>query len=409
MKTPKSSSEYLSQNRLCVALAYLNVLVLLLPLETSDWEYTATITPWLWVLYSTPSRARLTQIVKENRSLVLVTALASIWMLIGSLSRQVADEWRIATTPILWLPIAAIFKQHAHQTPPQTKQSVQAIMGIAILSTSTVLAYQLLIGKDPRPPGFSFNVLTGPMLLMMASLFIAADQNSGSRPKLLLLIGLASIGGSMMTQSRTALLCFIVGCGCCALFLPKISKNILAYSMPTSIIWMILISPRFDVIHTDISKYQNGSHRSSLGERTDAIVWGLQHIFDKPWLGFGREPLRNTFNSRWIEWSQPEDSITKILHLHNDYLQLALSYGMPTLVFTLIFWVGLFKLFNKPNIHPQQSTFCKITLLIIATTSLVDSFTHWQGLWAMCATCAGIAFSICHQTTACENRYSSIE
>ncbi|HET8870274.1 MAG TPA: O-antigen ligase family protein [Aquabacterium sp.] len=394
----------LSLNSLWAALACINVLALLLPLMNSDWEYASTITPWLWILCLPSVRQRAIQVAKTHRELVLASALASLWIAMGSVARQVPDEWRTATTPLLWLPIAAIFSSDEKES--RARSLLPSILALAILSSVLFLGYQFFVERSPRPPGFSFNVLTGPMLLMMSCLFAVTyqSQRHPSQTAAFIVIGLATIGGAIMTQARTALMCFVIACCIYAIFLPQISKRILITGAVIAIIWAALISSRFDIIKKDIDKYQGGSHRSSLGERTDAIVWGLQHFFDKPWLGFGREPLRTAFNQRWMEWHRPEESISKIVHLHNDYLQLALSYGIPTLIFTLAFWFGLARSIRRSNASDFQRAGCQTVLFMIATTSMVDSFTHWQGLWSMCVTCAGLTLIVCRNPNADGNK-----
>ena len=150
----------------------------------------------------------------------------------------------------------------------------------------------------------------------------------------------------------------------------------------------MILAKKITKFGDDLNQYKSGHSSSSTGDRIDALKWSMEHFFDHPLIGYGPTQLTNAFNNRWAEWQQAESSITKILHLHNDYIQIALSYGTPCLALQVLFWITLCRYSTNRRNKIEPTTLAIIT--IIATTSTADSFSYWSNIWATCYAMAGL-------------------
>lgn len=372
------------------ALALINLIALLLPARDSVWEHAAVCMPWVWVLLSREMREELCQVLFDHRALALCSLAFSILVLIGYTSRQIpTTEWRIAAVPLVWIPVATFARTQWRMNYSWISNCVLA----SIVATTLLLGWQFFILANPRPPGLSFNVLIGPLLMMQACAYYILNPQRNPQLRTSYLIATTAVIGAIITQSKSALIAFSVAWILSSAISKNNSKRIIFTCLPFSATWYLLIQDRFRQINSDIRSYELGRSSSSFGDRIDAIQWSIEHIPDHPWLGFGPTQLTQSYNQRWIEWGRDESSITKMLHLHNDYIQIPLSYGALALILISAIYLIIYKTIKKSHFQEQQKMAFGAFLAIFLTASIFDSYSYWIGMWGACFTSIGLILS----------------
>ncbi|MBI5926095.1 MAG: O-antigen ligase family protein [Aquabacterium sp.] len=378
---------------------HLNLFLLLLADRNALWTNATVLLPWILILTSQEGRATTVRIALLNRFITATSIGLSTLLFSGCLSHACTkSEYESIFIPILWLPIASLFES----TTKKNTIAIYITIATATISASILIIWQLAIEKHERPGGFSFNVMNGPMLLAMLCILCATKKKSSpsaltrSHPALIA-IGIAA---AICTLAKTALLTFLTGLTTYVIRKPRDASRTIALSLPLIIIWTITLSTKLQTVQTDVIKYSNSQYRTSLGERTDAIRWSTEHILDNPLLGKGSHQLDLQFNDRWRDWGRPKSSITSMRHLHNDYLQIAISRGIPASMAFIASWIALaiiasqVKIEEKNSAHHDTVTWMLVLATIYMTAFMTDSFTHWNCTWANASCCFGIALAI---------------
>jgi O-antigen ligase len=301
---------------------------------------------------------------------------------------------------IIWLPMAAFTRAsrvHKHR-------DLVAMLSLVVAGLSLLIVWQFLIEGHPRPRGLSFNVLTGPMLMAMVCLLSAIRAHHASHPDqtadwISTWISAIGLTGTIVSQSRTALMAFVAAAvAFVATCQPgrRLKPALLAICM--TLFWGYTQVNRYEEGKTEVAKLNRDQHVSSVGERSDGLRWGWQHLFEKPWLGLGPKELQDKFNMRGYEWGRSNPDYPFMAHLHNDYLQLAIEHGIPAMLCHLGMWLLLCKHCimrrksalakgNSDRMAPWVLAMCTVYL----AASLTDSFMYWVFTWATALSCLGIA------------------
>jgi O-antigen ligase len=387
-------------------IVHINIMLLLIADRYAIWHHTVMLLPWALVLSSPELRTEVLTVARTYAALTMASVLLTLLISIGCLSLGCSRyQFDAALVPILWLAVAAFTRSSARNS----HRILFITVASAVLAVSGNVLWQFFIEERARPRGLSFNVLTSPMLLAMLCLLngMVALAEQWRKPHVAgatVLLGGLGVLACICTRSKTGLLTFVVGTIAYMLFSTKRLRT-LALAAPIIAIWLAMLTPAFQQILVDASDYQNGSHVSSAGDRTDGIRWGTEHMLDMPWLGMGDVEVQRRFNLRGHEWKRPQPDLPFIEHLHNDYLQIAVAYGIPALLCFLSMWAALIA--RAIQARSQASPWHRAkpaTPWMLAMSAVylpafgTDSFSHWIFTWATVTCCLGIAAGLLMQS-----------
>lgn len=380
---------------------YGNLLLLMLAIHPAEWTHATVMLPWLITLACQDTRANCFQILRMNKQLTLTSVLLTVLILLGCQSHMCTSfGLEAASIPVLWIPIATLFRSIEWK---YHRIAIAAVLSAATACISLVVIWQFAGEHEPRPKGLSHNVLTAPMLLAMLCLIGALiSQQKKQIPKTIFLtIAIFGISASILTHSKTGLLTFLAATSIHLITRPAERKKTLATTAPLITVWALSLTDMLANVLTDYVGYGNGQYKSSLAERTDAIRWAGIHILDNPLLGKGPIQLTDEFSQRWQEWGRNKNAVLPMLHLHNDYLQMSIAYGVLTsMCFTAMWLIPTFKII-KPQLAPlcgptlpPIKTWMLMMIGIFMTAFMTDSFTYWGSTWGMVTACVGLLIGI---------------
>lgn len=381
----------------------INILLLLLANFESTWDHAILTLPWVWVLMSTELRANAWKVIQSHR-LLTALSLGLVALMAAGCAQHVCSEYGTDALlpPMLWIPIAAFTlnrKNGGHH-------ALFIIMCAAVVGLSILVMWQFFLDGKPRPRGLSFNVLTGPMVMAMMCLLGALHaQLSAVRNKFKLIfraVMTVGLAGTICTQSRTSLLSFIVAAVVFLVCTPKEDRAKLAFFIvPLTLFWGFSQINRYQEGQRDIDRLERGQYYSSFGERTDAYRWGKEHILDAPWFGKGAIAIQQEFKQRGMDWGRDVRSYPLLHHLHNDYLQLAISHGLPAMACFITFWLTfsrqLLMRHRKPATpfsYPPITGWLLAMMVIYMSAFMTDSFTYWVFTWGTVMACFGVAVGL---------------
>jgi O-antigen ligase len=355
------------------------------------------------VLMSAELRAHAWKVIQSHR-LLTALSLGLVALMATGCAQHACSEYGTDALlpPLLWIPIAAFTlnrKSGSHH-------ALFIILCTAVAGLSILVMWQFFLDGKPRPRGLSFNVLTGPMIMAMMCLLGALyAQLSAVRSKFKLIFRAVMtivLAGTICTQSRTSLLSFIVAAVVFLLCTPKAERAKLAlFIVPLIILWAFSQTNRYQEGQREIANLRLGQHYSSFGERTDAYRWGREHILDAPWFGKGAIAIQKEFKQRGRDWGRNVHSYPLLHHLHNDYLQLAISHGLPAMACFITFWLAfsrqLLMLHRKlaTSLSSPAITGWLLAMMVIYMSAfMTDSFTYWVFTWGTVMACFGVAVGL---------------
>jgi len=375
---------------------YANLLLLMLAVRAAEWTHATVMLPWLITLTCADARVGVFQIVHARKMLTSLTLTLSVLILLSSIWHGCA--WfgiEVAAIPLLWIPIAALTRsiQWRHH-----RTALIITISIAICWISLLVIWQFTVGHEPRPKGLSHNVLTGPMLLGMLCT-IGALSHPRENNRLRQVLAALSITASIVTQSKTGLLAFLAASLIYIIRQSASRKRMLFTATPVIFIWLLTLTQRLSTFQSQFTGYENKQYKNALGGRADAIRWVKSHFMDNPLLGKGPEQLAYEFDHRWQEWGRSEFSTLPMLHLHNDYFQILMTYGIPASICFTALWITLsIQAFKSTNNCRSNSTSTATWILMLTSIYMIsfitDSFTYWDNAWAMVSACMGLSIGI---------------
>jgi O-antigen ligase len=385
-----------------------NLLMLLLADRYSSWHHATLMLPWALVLSSSSLRAHVVEVAHAYKVLTGAAVILTLLILLGcgflACSRYQVDA---ALVPVLWLAIAGFTRSGemgSHRAMFNT-------IVMAVLVVSGNVLWQYFAEARSRPRGLSFNVLTSPMVMaMLCLLCIIASTGEQWRNRYIASVtvfsGALGILASICTQSKTGLIAFVLGTIAYMMFSTKRLRTIF-FATPIIAIWTFTLMPTFQAVMSDVNGYKRGIYVSSAGDRTDGIRWGTQHLMDAPILGLGDLELQRQFNLRGYEWKRPNPDMPFIEHLHNDYLQIAVSYGIPALLCFLTMWFALIARAFQARLPASRWLLAKPATPWVMSMSAIylfafgtDSFSHWIFTWGTVTSSLGIAAGLMMRSPA---------
>jgi hypothetical protein len=383
---------------LCLRIALgVNLLLILLTARRAPWHHILLSMPWVFMLASSTLRSFAKKIFHEHNYLTLASLILAILTFSNCTRHECSFEAQDAyLAAIIWLPMAALTCSNS-----SNRESITVILCIAIILPSVIIFWQLLIEGDPRPRALSFNVLIGPLLMIMmcllggirASLKHTQNNLAAKISVCTTFIGMTAV---IATQSRTSLFSFLAAAISFLLTSPPTRWARIALITGTIVIfWFGTQIGRYEEGKRDLADMSRNQNISSIGERADGLKWGLQHLLDQPWTGLGPQELQDRFNLRGHEWGHPKEKAPFIHHLHNDYLQLAVSHGLPAMLCHTTMWLIICKLRKKSSPSREAARPWLIAMSVVYLfSSLTDSFTYWVFTWATAMSCLGIAIGM---------------
>jgi O-antigen ligase len=381
-----------------------NILALLLAYYQSTWDHAMLLLPWAFVLADRELRSISLQIIQTQRALTATSGALALLIAASCHFNAGNSQYLDATLPpILWIPVSA----YCILDSRRKLYRVYFLLYAAVSTMAATIIWQLLVEGATRPRGLSFNVLTGPMMLAMICLLgaIKSNQNIASQKNRdnynFICISVLGLAGAMCSQSRTSLISFVCASFVFLYFSHRNNARTGVILATIIFFWTLTQFNHFTLGKKQLSDVESGKYVSSIGERRDGLIWGKQHIFDNPWIGIGTSQVQEGFNHRGYEWKRENPDHRFIPHLHNDYLQIALSNGVPSLVCYAFMWLLLGrKSINKSATSPaprnkaNRSAWILSMISIYLTASLTDSFTFWIYTWATVSCCFGIAIGL---------------
>lgn len=391
-------------NKLAIFGLHINLLVLLLPNRNSTWDHAMMMMPWAFLLSSTDLRSNAWHLVKTHKWLTLASIVLSLLMA-GScaLNRCSPAHFDAVIPPLLWIPVASLtLANRANHF-----RAVFYIAGLAVAIMSAFVCWESFVLHIYRPHGLAYNVLTAPMILSLICLMGAIKdinntvKNIRLRNFFILSVALG-LTGSIVTQSKTGLMTFIVASIFYLIYTPNSRIKASAVLTAIAIAWSPAMIKRYDQNQQELASMQQGQYTvSSLGERTDCLKWGLQHLHDAPWLGKGHQLLQEQFALREFEWHRFNPKYFFIHHLHNEYLQMAIEHGWPALLLFLAMWITFIWRASRPAPwisgdmpHANTPAWLLAMAAVYLSAFMVDSFTYWVFTWATVASCFGIGIAM---------------
>lgn len=126
-------------------------------------------------------------------------------------------------------------------------------------------------------------------------------------------------------------------------------------------------------------KFLSDDFDTSFTGRTSIWEFGAEMLAQRPWTGYGLESFWTTTNvtSQLPSFDQEWD-VRGIVHGHNSYLDIALTMGLPALLFSLIAFiiVPVIDYFNVPKRRESilLADFFMMIIFFICLTALLESF-----------------------------------
>lgn len=123
---------------------------------------------------------------------------------------------------------------------------------------------------------------------------------------------------------------------------------------------------RFNLVHSEISQYKQGSFATSVGLRLEFYHNSFELLKKHPWLGTGT----GSFAQDYLSVSPDKQFATQ--NPHNEYLNIAVQFGLLGIVILLtLFFVHAWASFRLQGLHQY---FAQAVLVSIAVGSLFNSW-----------------------------------
>lgn len=138
------------------------------------------------------------------------------------------------------------------------------------------------------------------------------------------------------------------------------------------------LGSRFDGMYKDLknideSYLYDSSSNKSLRERILYGIYSINTIKDKPVSGIGPQNITQDIRTFMISNGYAAEKNT---HVHNDYFDIAVKYGLVPLLALIYFYYVIFRIFRK-----DRNTLGLIILLLILCASFTQShFIHHQSV-----------------------------
>tara|TARA_B100001027_G_C16236401_1_gene317210 strand:- start:636 stop:1247 length:612 start_codon:yes stop_codon:yes gene_type:complete len=125
---------------------------------------------------------------------------------------------------------------------------------------------------------------------------------------------------------------------------------------------------------SDINIYNaNVIDHTSTRERVAYLHYGIDMLNDRPLLGIGPQNVVSTMRKNFKDI--PKNAQIRD-HLHNEYLDISVKFGLPSLIFLILIYIILYNRISKTD--RTVATIIFITLLSSQITQ--SQFAHHQAI-----------------------------
>ena len=125
---------------------------------------------------------------------------------------------------------------------------------------------------------------------------------------------------------------------------------------------------------SDINIYNaNVIDHTSTRERVAYLHYGIDMLNDRPLLGIGPQNVVSTMRKNFKDI--PKNAQIRD-HLHNEYLDISVKFGMPSLIFLILIYIILYNRISKTD-----RTIAAIIFISLLSSQITQSqFAHHQAI-----------------------------
>ncbi len=399
----------LSKPRLLALIFFASLFFLTVGASNSRYKIQAVILPWILLAADSSARSAAKELLQRLKTFSILSFSFATWLFLSSLiNAGTIKDYTLMVTAVLWFPVASItLSLLRYRRVPSTRAVAMTLCSAISLILFALFFQKYRINLD-RPYGMGHNVLTGPILCILGTAAYIYQKRfalliNQKYPAILGLIFLSlALLGAFLTGSRTAILCIFA----IILIVPwrrkKLSKSGLILFSSAVLASLFFIRNRISEAFNDVHLLlQSGFAYSSIGSRFEAFSWGWNNIPHSWLFGYSAEALSTLFNSRY---RKGEKIVELLPHLHNDFLQLTVAYGVASSVLFTVMLLYLFRVsgvYSPPQTHVDDH---KNTLLIkrglrymlycIIIASCFDSITYNTEVFAVIQATLGVLIGL---------------
>jgi O-antigen ligase len=293
---------------------------------------------WNWIRHDDMPR----DIASVGRlSLALYGGLLAIDVLNGG------GVVNLTTTGVNYLPLIAIapFAMSIRQAKLHPEQ-MQTAVAVTLVLAAASSALQYAFGEN-RPGGLNMNENPFGFVVLVWSLlmFAVGLERRNARAFLFSAVGLVP---ALLSGSKTVFVCLFLGLVVLTVLhvrrhgnwrlLPLLAAALAAIA---ALAYQFVLRTRIDALFAEVSTMLSNGRigtgdvvHQTLGQRIQLAKGALQVFAERPLLGHGlyesEGHVERFLNEAGVE-------MARLGHLHNDYLTHLVSFGIPGLVFVILF------------------------------------------------------------------------
>jgi O-antigen ligase len=276
-------------------------------------------------LASADSRRRMAELRRHPLALpVALWCLASVASAVFALDpeRSIPKLKKLALLPLI--PLGAL---------PEVRRAIRPIVPALIASAAVVSLWGLLVfalaggGLDARLSGISGFYMTVAGILMLAGLVCLSEILAALKDPHPRRVGFLAVSGALIlgalaaTYTRGSWLGFLAG----AVWVLR-RRPIVLVSMAVVAALLLLLGP--PAVREGIVANLGPDHPRN---QERVLIWqrGLELVKERPWTGLGLVIPEDRMGG---EIQTPQGPLRVHSHMHNAYLQIAVSMGIPALL-----------------------------------------------------------------------------
>lgn len=323
------------------------------------------------ILLSLIDYKKLLESIKNFRSIYTCVALFSIWILyLGNMSDSPADELDNYLRLLFLLPLLSI-----NFSEKILYKVILIITIFASLHYFYILDFEFnspFLGTDNRYQGTASNQITYANLLstivILALFFLTKNK---SMMKTLLLV--TSITTLTFLFSETGTRGPLISIFIASIVIVYLTKNI-KFSLFILIMFsFIILTP--NGLSDRLSSLTNFSESEddSYNERISYIEYGLESVNDYPIYGVGPHNVESNLSDYL---NQRSITVEARDHLHNEYLDISVKFGLPGLLLLLMCYY-----FFYSSAQGENSKIVLLIIISLTASQLTQShFAHHQAI-----------------------------
>jgi O-antigen ligase len=312
--------------------------------------------------------------IKKQRALVISVFLFSIWVtLVGIYHNSPMHELDNYYRFLLLIPLLMITTKD-HQ--------LIFMLNMCALGALGHLFWTYIGGDIGRYQGTSSNAITYANLcalfFIMCIYFYFIKKNYSIY---LLLSGLIFLFILVLTQTRGPLIGIMIS----FIYLTFITRSKLLVSIISIIVLSVVFIPnpiidRIKIIkqvtvesNIDSNNTQLIRESRSINQRVFYLQYGFEKLKNHSLVGLGP----NHFKEKMLSYTEKNKiNIKSRDHLHNEFLDISVKFGIPALILLLLIYFVLYKLSNKDN-----RVMMNLILIMLMSSQLTQSqFAHHQAI-----------------------------